>query len=117
MKILNVIFYNYMLWFRKVVVHEHSIVPSAFMVLGIVILLPLCVAMDNFIEISNNDERAKYILGLSILIYATLYFLLLFKGKAQIILKSKPRLFNSYILSATVTFLITVLSVCSVLWT
>ncbi|NDV65509.1 hypothetical protein D0T60_09675 [Bacteroides sp. 224] len=117
MKILNVIFCNYMLWFKKVVVHEHGIIPSAFTVLGVVILLPLCVVMDSFIEFRNNDERAMYTMGLSALIYATLYFLLLFKGKAQIILETKPVLFNSDIISETVTFLITMLSVCSVLWT
>lgn len=116
MNILEVIFYNYTLWFQKVFLNKQKIINTSFMISGMVIILPLCVGMDTFTSLRENNYHTAFIFGITILIYTVLYFKLLHKKKYITILEAKPLLFHSETLSVLIVFLLTTFAICSALW-
>lgn len=119
MKLLYTIFYNYIRWFEKVHFSEYKIISSAFFFMAMLLILAVCAIADAITSFYKyqitQDLRIELILIISVIIFGSLYFILLFNGKAKNIIERKPKLFNSEGLSVFITLLYTILCFSTIL--
>lgn len=116
MKILEVLFYNHIRWLRLVKSNPHGIIASAFFILGMTIVIPVCVLMEACTMLRAEGHHTTFIYITVIVVFGVLYFAVLHNGKAEKIMQTQPKLFGSDGLSILITVAIFLLAIGAVLW-
>jgi len=119
MKIIRVLFYNYVRWFRRVQFAKSRIISSAFCFFGIILVIAICAIMDIVVQYHHYEMdkaiRTDFIAFIALIVFGGLYFILLYDGRSKKIIDAQPKFFNSDDISAIITFVFTLVCLSTIL--